>query len=494
MKTNSKNQVLHCVAISLLAQLFYQAPCFAQAPGGAPVAGGVVIEVVQNDPKLGTGVKVTNAKKQAQNFLDDRKLEQGFDQKNNMFIAIGSAPITVLAGGDGFDGARQDAFLLALLEAKQKLAEFMGVQVAVELEKIIKNGTPGQLAPSKPVQNQIIPNTLIEKALLIVNAEANEQLKKRGAEDQGKNKDDAAAKENAGNKKNAEAAREKELKLVLDESFRETLAIGSRAEIAGSQVYRTFESVEQGKKGTVAVVMIYNSVSEELTRALLGKGPAPRGIPNSNPAQWVKNLGDEVLLYTQGAQMRTNENGEVILVAFGQSTPLGEDADLAKVAEDEARAAAQGSARLFLGDLIESQSDAVSGFDLKKYKDGKNISEDYKNLKKRLAKLKDVAAGPELIKGSFPIYEWDFKHPLSDITTQGCVITCSLSAAQAANALRDKFESIGGSKGGEGVTSRPPQEPDATQSPNKKGSSTGAGAEGDLIVRPIGGAGAPGQF
>ena len=201
MKTNFKNQILHCVAISLLAQLFYQAPCFAQAPGGAPTAGGVVVEVVQNDPKLGTGVKVTNAKKQAQNFLDDRKLEQGFDQKNNMFIAIGSAPITVLAGGDGFDGARQDAFLLALLEAKQKLAEFMGVQVAVELEKIIKNGTPGQLAPSKPVQNQIIPNTLIEKALLIVNAEANEQLKKRGAEDQGKNKDDAAAKENAGNKK-----------------------------------------------------------------------------------------------------------------------------------------------------------------------------------------------------------------------------------------------------------------------------------------------------
>ena len=44
MKTNSKNQILHCVAISLLAQFFYQAPCLAQAPGGAPIAGGVVVE------------------------------------------------------------------------------------------------------------------------------------------------------------------------------------------------------------------------------------------------------------------------------------------------------------------------------------------------------------------------------------------------------------------------------------------------------------------
>ena len=89
MKQNSMNRAFRCFAISLLAQFCCQAPCLAQAPGGAPAAGGVVVEVVQNDPKLGTGSKVENAKKQAEDFLAERKLKLGYDAPNKLYIFIG---------------------------------------------------------------------------------------------------------------------------------------------------------------------------------------------------------------------------------------------------------------------------------------------------------------------------------------------------------------------------------------------------------------------
>ena len=488
MKTNSKNQILHCVAISLLAQFFYQAPCLAQAPGGAPTAGGVVVEVVQNDPKFGTGSKVVDAKKQASNFLTERKLKPGYDAPNNLYIFIGSEPIAVKADDASFNDARQDAFMIALLDAKQQMAEFMGVRVKAEMEKIVKSGTPGQFTPSEASKSDGIMKALLTKALVIVNDAANKELMKRGLEKEGSGKD-AKAVDRA---KELEAARKKAADIVMDKSYKEFASISSRAEVSGAQVYRSFESIEAGKKGTVAVILVFSDSSKELTRALLGKGLAPKGVANMNLNDWVTGLGDEVLLYTQGAMMRTDEHGEVVLLAFGQASPIREDEDLAKEAEDQARERAQLAARLFVGDFIQSNSDSERGFDLKKFKDIAN-SDEYKSAKKRLAVIKSSSAELKL-GGGPPIHTWSAKHPMSDVTTQGCVLKFSLSAAEAANALRDTMDSLGGSKGGEGVTSRPPQEPNATQSPTKKGSSTGAGAEGDLIVRPIGGAGAPGQF
>ena len=282
----------------------------------------------------------------------------------------------------------------------------------------------------------------------------------------------------------------------MDKSYKEFASISSRAEVSGAQVYRSFESIESGKKGSVAVVLVFNDSSKELTSALLGKGLAPKGVANKNLTDWVTGLGDEVLLYTQGAMMRTDEHGEVVLLAFGQASPIREDEDLAKEAENEARERAQLAARLFVGDFIQSNSDSERGFDLKKFKDVAN-SDEYKSTKKRLAVTKSTSEALNLGGGS-PIYTWSAKHPMSDVTTEGCVLMFSLSSAEAANALRDTMNSLGGSKGGDGVSTRPAEAAPATEptgAGSKKGSSSGAGAEGDpLLIAPKGGPGAPGQF
>ena len=495
MKRNYKNkrtQTLQCVVIGIWASCMLAAASMAQAPEAIPTAGGVVVELVQVDPKFGIGEKAKDAKKQAREFLELRKLKEGFDQKNGIFVAIGSETFAVEGRKNGFDDARQWAFMLALLDAKQKLAESMGNHLQVEMAKMLKSGSVGQIALPETAQDLVFPKSLMDKAILILQDEVNKELNKRGLGTADAGQDvDATSKLESVNK-NAEEVRKKSLDLVIQKNFQEAAALFSRAEIAGAQVYRMFESIEIGKKGSVAVILIYNTKSGELTRALLGKGKAPQEIPGESISAWAKALGETDLLYTQGAQMRTDENGEVVLVTFGQATPIREDQDLADVALDEAKDNANIAGRLFLGDMMTSQTDLQGGFDLKKFGELANTDE-YKSAKKRLQTIRIASADLEM-KGGSVVHEWSMKHPMSDVTTEGCVMVFSLSAAQAANALRDQMDANSGSKGGAGVTSRPALTLPANKNSTTQGAPSSGGPEGDLVIPVNGGAGAPGKF
>jgi len=493
MKTNFKNQILHCVAISLLAQLFYQAPCWAQAPGGAPAAGGVVVEVVQNDPKFGMGESTTlNAETQAKNFLKERglKLGQNKDKNGEPFsIVLGTSPI--LAGGEKFMSARDAAFDLAMLNAKTELAKFQGNTVATQLTSLIKNGTPGQLVTAdgmnKAAVESGVPMKLLDKAMLIVNDIVNKELKSRGLNDQGagfdKDNADAVKKQKA----YQEDLKKKQLSLVQSQEFKKAASFLSRAESVGAQAYRVFEG-----KDEIAVIVVENKASRDLATVLIRGGVAPTGVPKMALDEWAQSLGDEVLLFAYGAQMRTDPSGEVVLVTFGQDTPVKEHKALANTAKKIARNNADISARQFLGEAVLATSNQETGFELKVYADREDEFEDAKKFQER---IEATSKGLD-IKGGEPVYKWSMKHPRSDVTTEGVVMSYSLSSAEAANALRDKLEAIKGSEGGSGVQSRPATKiPADTKKPSKPGSSSGQGPEGDLIDQPnAGGAGAPGRF
>ena len=494
MKTNSKNQVLHCVAISLLAQFIYQAPCLAQAPGGAPTAGGVVVEVVQNDPKFGMGELATlDAETQANNFIKERGLKIGFnkDKKGEPFnIVLGTSAI--LAGGEKYMSARDAAFDLAMLNAKTELAKFQGNVVSVQLTSLIKNGTPGQLVTAdgmnKVAEESGVSMKLLDKAMLIVNDIANKELKSRGLNDQGagldKDNADAVKKQKA----YQEELKKKQLSLLQSQEFKKAASFMSRAESLGAQAYRVFEGNDE-----IAVIVVENQVSRDLATALIRGGVAPRGIPKQAVGAWAEALGPDVLLFAFGAQMRTDPNGEVVLVTFGQDTPVKEHKGLADTAKKYARNNADTSAKQFLGEAVLVTSNQETGFELKIYAAAEDEFEDSKKLQEKIeTSSKDLE-----IKGGEPDYKWKKKHDRSDVTTQGVVMSYSLSKAEAANALRDKLEAIKGSEGGSGVQSRPATKiPADTKKPSKPGSSSGQGPEGDLIDQSNagGGAGAPGRF
>lgn len=461
-------------------------------------AGGVQVVIPQQDVRFGTGQSALSALDQAKQFLLERKLEQGYDAENRMFVAVGTWSFSLPKAGDpddtrsGIDWIRQDAYLMALMDAKRRMAEFMGNTVSAMLERRIRNGSAGRLAPPEAGDAAVASPSTVDKLDRLLQAEVDKRLAevdpaaKVAADAKAKEAESAAAAAKAAEARRRELAQ----KLVLEQDFAAAVRLFCRAEVGGAQSYRTFESVKDGS-GQIAVVLVTNETSRELTRALLGRGRAPKDLPGVSVAEWARQMGDQTLLYTHGAHMRTNQTGEIVLVAFGQATPLFDAPEYENSTRQEAVDSAYLAARLFVGDLIAAESSREGGSGVKLYADRSRRAEDTRTAVDEVRlKAEDLD-----IKGGQPVHMWSLKHPKSEATTQGCVLEISLSSAESANELRKMMDDLAPSKGGAGVTTLP-QPASGEPGGGSGSSSSGAGAEGQLLNKPKsrGGAGAPGRF
>lgn len=488
----------HSLSVSALLGTLLFALTLQPACALGQSAGGIQVVIPQKDPKFGTGQSAKSALQQAKAFLRERDLEEGYDSDGKIFVAVGvsSFALPKAANPDdkrsSIDWIRQDAFLIALMEAKRKMAEFMGTTVSAMLERRVRNGSAGRLAPPEPVDATVVTPSTVDKLDRLLQAEVDKRLAE--VDPAAKAADDARAKEAQDQAAAAKAAdeRRKDLakKLVLDQDFKATVELFCRAEVGGTQSYRTFESIKDGS-GQVAVVLVTNETSRDLARALLGRGRAPTDLPAGKVGKWAETIGDDTLLYTHGAHMRTNEKGEVVLVAFGQATPLFDEPELEDAARREAVVSALLAARLFVGDMVESETSRETGSTIKVYADRSRAAQDDRLMCDRI-RLKAEALD---IQGEQERYSWSLKHPQSEATTQGCVLEISLSAAEEANELRKLMDDLAPSKGGAGVTTLP-ESPSGGPAGGSTSGSAGAGAEGQLLNRPKsrGGAGAPGRF
>lgn len=460
----------------------------AQAPGNAPPAGGVVVE---KDPRAGIGAGAKQSARQQLNaFMKERRLNPGWNEEAGLFIAIGSDAISQRCGEKGFANSRSIAFDMAMMNAKKEMARFIGTEVERQLERIVAQAPEGELARVVPENTGPVPRDLVEKALTVlhdvVDAQLDEWAKNAGTKNADQIEQDKARKQEE---------RERASKLIMRKEFKDTLNLFADAAVSGMQAYRTFESTGD-KGGEIAVVAAYSKASGELAMALLGKGAAPKGsIPDKSIEQWVDGLATTDLLYTQGAQIRTDKNGEVVIVAFGMSTPQFDDPDLNQEARDAACEQAFGAARLLVGSMVESNVNSSRGQTVEKYSDEYSKVQD---TSRRLTTLKERAQ-KLVLRGGAPIRQWEEQHPCvkDGVLTYGCVIKFSLTGAQAANALGDLMKSMDGWRGGKGVTSGPSKAPSAP-APGKPAprNTSGAGVEGELNPGggsgPNGGAGAPG--
>ncbi len=421
--------------------------------------GGVVVEY--QDDYGGAEAASRSAVDQANDFLANKGWATGYDRAKGIFIAIGTAAIKAPPGDPGFDTARQEAAVMSLMNAKAELARFLSQEVETELSSRYSEPNIGETLSATEMPPE--PG-LIDKVVLLANAELDAMLNDRGI-----NPNDPDGKRSAA----ASAAQ-----LVASETFSSAVSVMARQEIGGVQAYRSFESVEPGASSNqIAVVAVFSPKSKQLHDALLGSGDPPSGDPRESISAWARSQGPEVLLYTHGVQPRTDENGEVSLVLFGQATPRTSATRSAQAATDKARLAATEAARRFLGEMVvlaENSSQASSyaeyADDATRYSATDSFEQE---IKSRSARLK--------MPGITPVYSWQFQHPLSGKVTYGWVGKLSVSDALAANELRDTFNEIAGSQGGAGISGRRPAPSGrpSTVSPPGGGRGSGAGAEGE---------------
>lgn len=452
-------------------------------PGGSDQAGGVVLEYMgQRDFGTGQGSgkpdadgqiqQIPNARQAAKDFLKARNLKEG-PNGNGVITFIGDARIDGTPSDTGWNDNRLIAASKAMNAAKREFVQYLAAQVQTRMRNLYQEKDPfaamedaKKLAEQPPEQL-----SLLDKAIVMANHEMDKFMRERGATVP---PDNTAERE-----KLAQDMRDRAAKLFATDEFMQATEVAAQAEISGLQAFRFFESASVGNKGpSISVVAIYSPKAAKVQLALLGKGPAPTDAPKTAIESWAEELGAEVLMYTHGCQPRTNEKGEVVLVAFGQVTPISNRPDRGR-ALSRATTRAFGEARMFLGEYVQALDTDMLASTVQEYVDEPSI---VRNESQYVSKIESRAEKLDL-PGGLNVYDWEYEDPATGKTTYGVVRVFSVSQALEANKIRDMMKKAGGAAGGRGLSNAkapPGAASSGTNSPKGTGNTSGgAGAAGE---------------
>ena len=467
-----------------LCLLGQQASADPQAPGDAapatppaetaqaePAAGGVAIEFTKG---AGTGVGASkDAEGQAMEFLRERgwSLGTNHDAKyGDLKVYLGKASLPCGADDQAFDQCRRQAFTNAMTNAKKELALYLAAQITTNMTQSYSEGNAIKtVREAKKAADEAAVRqkpTAIDKLEALLMHELDAVLKSRGI--------DPALDTAENEKKVSSVAKE----IHSSETFKRAVEVAAEHELFGLQAFRCFEDIRPGSNGAIAVVAIYSEKTAKLHAALLGGAEVPKQVPKESIARWAEGLGDKVLLYTHGCHARVDDTGELVLVAFGQSTPIGKAERQLDAAQKKAVIQALGAARQFMGEYFSCQDSDSEASTLAIYADASQEFQPGSGY----SEVVNARAEKLTMPGGSPAYKWKLQHPLSDRVTCGCVMTFSVSSALAANKLSDSMKAAGGAAGGKGISAKRAVEPTTTQPvPSKKSGqgSSGAGAAGD---------------
>jgi hypothetical protein len=444
----------------------------AQEPGGASQAGGVALQFEKDYSKdYGTAVAAPeDAEESAKKYLAEKGWSIGRNgtPETGFIVVVGKGPI-VAGDASSFDQRRRQAAKEAMLQAKKAMVQYLAAEVETSTKFKYVEGTPPMddiaaatsVAPKQP--------GALAKVKAILDHELDKQLKSRNIDPSLKTPEERAKAE--------EEARKAARQILGSTQFRDAVTIAAEHELSGLQAFRTFESTGSGGTGKIAVVCAYSKKSADLQKALLGLGSAPSGVPQQPITKWAEVQGADVLLYTHGVQVRTNEKGEVVLVGFGQSTPVGKSERQLDAASKKAKVQAMGELRRFMGELVAT---AESDMEASSYADFADDTSEFKSEAQYQEEITAKAAGLKM-PGVLEAWSWTKQHPASERQTKGCVLVWAVSEALEANALRDRLKAAGGASGGAGISGkRPaPTAPSAPKAPANTGPSSGSGAEGE---------------
>tara|TARA_B110000263_G_C15306994_1_gene510957 strand:- start:2391 stop:3764 length:1374 start_codon:yes stop_codon:yes gene_type:complete len=329
--------------------------------------------------------KSGESKNLATKYLKDKKLKQGLNKRDNskggdFYISIGTSSIVSDNSEDDFGDARQDAFDIALLQAKKSFIKFLGQQIIGEIVSERKQGKYAQPTPADKTNMEKFLDDLDtfeegEKIRALINVKLDEELRKAGYDDPS----------------TPEAIQEVE-KLIKTKEFNKTIEASAEHRVAGYQTKKIFENSD-GKNGSITVVGIWSEKLNKLADALVLGGDVPKGTPKQSLDLQIPGMEDKDLerwSYNYGAFMTSDENGNASMIAYGHASPMFDDPDEWVDACDQAILQAESFITIFANenagykerlnkvrstDIFEKNSD-LSNFETKT----KKIKDYYKKL------------------------------------------------------------------------------------------------------------------
>lgn len=403
----------------------------AQAePGSA--APTVAAEAMSQDVSPTTQVaKGQDARSLVSAFLRQKNLVQGFNAARSCYIVVGYGDLPVPPSHASYMDARLIAFEKAMLSAKATMATFMEQTLATAAEnrllKMPKNKGESAEAMAAQAMAEMPEQTIVGKAVRLIHAKLDNALRQEGVDVGAESKAAEANREQARRRLNA---------LKTSDTFRRTVKSAAACAISGLQAYHTVE-VWDGKKGNIAVVAIWSPRLSEMAASLV-TGSAVNKVKAKRPISEQVDLAEQTLLSSFGVQQLIDENGNLVLVSYGQGVAEDEDDQLdIDLAYEQAALQAQGHIRDFAGEAVATGQELDAAAISLKFRDGS--TPEYAN-ESSYASFRRSAAAAMACNGIQKISEWAAVHPLTGKTVYGVVCTWSPTQAEFARGMKARVE------------------------------------------------------
>lgn len=354
-------------------------------------------------------------------YIASKGWTEGLNEKNGkkFFVAKGSGVIQAPRASQQYIDSRVNAYNKAMLEAKKAMVEYLGVDIATETAKEYAEGSA--VAPT-PTEVQEVGSKL--KSFLY--AKLNKALASEGIDPV---QDPAAAKAALGKQLNSE-------------SYKKMISTMAQAKVVGFQAACTFEGTPASDKGEIGVVAIWSEKLQQMASSMVTGAKVP-SVGAKTPIASQVSSNPQVLMSTFGVQQKVDENGDLVLVAFGQAGAASESKMSANAAKTKAKQNAMAALREFAGEQVAVATDTLNAESSEEFESGAEVYSNESAMKEKIA----AVAGKMNIAGIAPLRNVKAKHPLNGKTVFVCALTwCPKQAGQARalkNTMRNPLAPIG---------------------------------------------------
>jgi len=365
-------------------------------------------------------VENVDATQKMQDFISEKSWNEGENKKSNggkFYISIGTGVINAQKGSKNYMMSRNNAFEAAMLEAKRSMVDFLGVTIKKDVEQAMREGDPLPENQETSVNNVVTEPSLFDKSNAYLNAKMDQLLKKEGV--------DLEAKEPV-----PEPVRQK---ILASSAFKSSIKAMATARIAGIQAFKVFEHAPDGEKGEIGVIAIQSPKLNQMASAIYtgSISAMPNGTPKKRVEEQIPQNVTE-LMGTFGVQSTTDEDGNLVLLAYGQGVPATKSKNSLKNAYRKAKLRAMGSLRSFAGEAVTFSDDLDDEESLKEFE---NDMESHSIEQYFEDKVKSTAEALE-ISGVSTKKRWSGSHPFGGSQIAGVVISWSPQAAGSAKKLK----------------------------------------------------------
>ena len=356
-------------------------------------------------------------------FLSSKGYTEGSNTRSKggeIYIAVGTATIQAQRNSSAYMNSRINAFDKAMTNAKKQMAEYFGVEIQKD---IISDFSEGESpAERKKRQADVVAALeepgIIKKTEALINAKLDQLLEEEGVD------------------LTQPVPEETVQKVVNSEIFKNTIKSVAKARIVGLQTWKVFEESPEGAKGQIGVVAVYSDKLHQMANALFSGNFSnlPTGAPKKPIVKQIPKDVD-VLMSTFGVQQKRDENGHLVLVAFGQGVPKTKSTRSIDAAYEKAKLDAMGNLRSFAGEIVLVEGEVSAYESVKELEAG---MEEYENEEYYRNKVETKAKSLN-ISGIQKVHRWQSVHPLTNKPVVGVVIAWSPKSATNAGKIAQKM-------------------------------------------------------